>query len=107
MQKCNSIKDSYTRELRDLSISGKKVKLLFTVRQFLCKDWNRHFHERYSFAPKNSSMTQRYEDFIYYRCQGVDLRYLCIQEDITWPALNRFFEKHAKLAIKNRNPELC
>lgn len=103
LQKCNFVKDSYTRELRDLSISGKKVKLLFTVRQFVCKDCNRHFHERYSFAPKNSSMTQRYEDFIYYRCQGVDLRYVSIQEDITWPALNRIFEKHAKLEIKKRN----
>lgn len=82
LKKCNFVKDTYTRQLRDLSISGKKVILSFTVRQFVCKDCNRHFHEQFDFAPKSSSMTKRYEDFIYYRCQGSDLSSVAAQEGL-------------------------
>ena len=102
LQKCNFVKDTYTRELRDLSISGKKVILRFTVRQFVCKDCNRHFHEQYSFVAKNSTMTQRYEDFIYYRCQGVDLRHVSIQEDIRWATVRDLFEKRASKEVSSR-----
>lgn len=66
LEKCSFVKDTYVRKLRDLSISGKTVHLHFTVRQFVCQHCNRHFHEQYPFAAKNGTMTQRYEDFIYY-----------------------------------------
>ncbi len=103
LKKCNFVKDRYTRQLRDLSISGKKVTLFFTVRQFVCKDCGRHFHEQYSFAAKNGTMTKRYEDFIYYRCQGADLRYVSIQEDIGWKAVRNIFEKYARKEVRARN----
>ena len=103
LEKCNTVKDHYTRELRDLSISGKKVRLLFTVRQFVCKDCNRHFHERHDFVAKSRTMTQRYEDFIYYRCQGVDLRYVCLQEDICWPSVRDIFSRGAEREITERD----
>ncbi|MEM9832561.1 MAG: transposase family protein [Bacteroidota bacterium] len=64
LEKCSFVKDTYVRKLRDLSISGKIVHLHFTVRQFVCRPCNRHFHEQYGFAAKNGTMTQRYEDFI-------------------------------------------
>ena len=102
LKKCNTVKDRYTRELRDLSISGKKVLLRFTVRQFVCKDCNRHFHERHEFVAKNRTMTQRYEDFIYYRCQGVELRHVCLQEDICWTSVRDIFQRGAERDIASR-----
>lgn len=101
LKKCNYVKDTYVRELRDLSISGKKVILRLSSRQFLCKDCNRHFHEQHSFASKNGTMTHRYEDFIYYRCQGVELRYVSIQEDIRWATVRNIFEKKAESELKS------
>ena len=103
LQKCNSVKDTYTRKLRDLSISGKKVTLHFTVRQFVCRECNRHFHEQYDFANKNGTMTKRYEDFIYYRCQGVELRYVSVQEDVRWGTVRAIFEKYANKELASRN----
>lgn len=103
LKKCNFIKDRYTRELRDLSISGKQVMLRFTSRQFVCQDCNRHFYEQYGFAAKNGTMTQRYEDFIYYRCQGVDLRHVSTQEDVRWETVRNIFEKRAQQEIDSRN----
>lgn len=103
LKKCNSVKDTYTRKLRDLSISGKKVTLHFTVRQFVCRDCNRHFHEQYGFANKNGTMTKRYEDFIYYRCQGVELRYVSVQEDVRWGTVRAIFEKYANKELASRN----
>ena len=103
LEKCNKVKDRYTRELRDLSISGKKVRLLFTVRQFVCTDCNRHFHERHDFVAKNRTMTQRYEDFIYYRCHGVDLRYVCLQEDVCWTSVRDIFQRGAEREIASRS----
>lgn len=103
LKKCNFVKDKYTRELRDLPISGKEVTLRFTVRQFVCKDCNRHFHEQYDFAPKSSTMTQRYEDYIYFRCQGVDLRYVSLQEDVGWSKVRDIFEKYAHKEIASRD----
>ena len=103
LEKCNFIKDTYVRKLRDLSISGKPVRLHFTVRQFVCQDCNRHFHEQYPFAAKNGTMTQRYEDFIYYRCQGTDLRQVCLQEDIGWRTVHTIFHRQAQRAVSSRD----
>jgi len=64
LKKCNFVKDTHTRKLRDLPISGKRVTIRFTSRQFVCRDCNRHFYEQYGLAAKNGTMTQRYEDFI-------------------------------------------
>jgi transposase len=102
LEKCNFVKDTYVRKLRDLSISGKKVLLHFTVRQFVCQDCNRHFHEQYPFAAKNGTMTQRYEDFIYFRCQGADLRYVCLQEDIGWRTVRDIFHRQAQKEVCSR-----
>lgn len=103
LEKCNSVKDTYTRELRDLSISGKTVKLRFTVRQFVCKDCNRHFHEQYAFAPKSSTMTRRYEDYIYFRCRGVDIRHVSLQENLRWATVRDLFEKKARREVNSRD----
>lgn len=103
LEKCHSVKDRYIRELRDLSISGKQVTLKFTVRQFVCKDCNRHFHERHDFVAKNKTMTLRYEDFIYYRCQGVELRYVCLQEDLCWPTVRDIYQRKGEQDLASRD----
>ena len=48
-------------------------------------------------------MTIRYEDFIYKRCIGVDLKYVSIQEDLEWHTVNRIFTRWAEKRIKNTN----
>ena len=103
LKKCNFVKDTYTRKLRDLPISGKRVTILFNSRQFVCGDCNRHFYEQYGFAAKNGTMTQRYEDFIYYRCQGADLRYVCVQEDVCWSTVHAIFERYARRQVEGRD----
>lgn len=103
LQQCSYVKDRYTREIRDLSISGKDVYLHLTVRQFVCEDCNRHYHEQFDFVGKNSTMTHRYEKYIYYRCKGVDLQYIVMQEDIRWHTVNAIFQKYSKKDISKRD----
>lgn len=103
LKKCNFVKDTHTRKLRDLPISGKRVAIHFISRQFVCRDCNRHFYEQYGFAAKNGTMTQRYEDFIYYRCQGSDLRLVSVQEDVCWTKVNAIFERQARRAVGGRD----
>lgn len=103
LQKSSFVKDKYTREIRDLSISGKEVYLRLTVRQFVCKECNRHFHEPFDFVGKSQTMTHRYEKFIYYRCKGVDLQYVVVQEDIRWATVHHIFTKYSKKQVKQRD----
>ena len=103
LKKCKMVKDTYTREIRDLAISGKEVYLRLTVRQFVCQDCNRHFHEQFDFVAKHGTMTKRYEKFIYYRCKGVDLQYVVMQEDIRWKTVHRIFTQYSQAEISSRD----
>lgn len=103
LEKCNFVKDTRVRRLRDLSISGKEVALLLTSRQFVCRKCNRHFHERFGFVRTNATMTTRYEDFIYFRCQGTDLRTVSLQEDLCWSSVRDIFERHARREVDSRD----
>ena len=99
----SKINQDYTRQIRDLSISGRTVLLHLRARQFICKDCGRTFYEKFSFVDSYERMTIRYSDFIYKRCIGVDLSYVSIQEDLVWHRVNRIFKKWSAESIKMAN----
>jgi len=103
LKPCSKINQYYTRDIRDLSISGRTVNLELTIRQFICKDCDRTFYEKFAFVNRHERMTIKYENFIYKRCIGVDLRYVSVQEDLEWHRVNRIFKKWSDEAIKNTN----
>jgi len=100
---CESVNQTHTRVIQDLSISEKKVYLHLKSRQFICENCSRTFYERFNFVSKYERMTMRFEEFIYKRCIGVDLNYVCLQEDLCWDTVNRLFKKWANKKIKSHN----
>jgi transposase len=100
LKACSKVNNKYKRSIRDLSISDKTVELELTTRQFICKDCNRTFYEKFNFVNDHERMTIRYEEFIYKRCIGVDLSYVRIQENLEWHTVNRIFKKWATASIK-------
>jgi len=99
LSKCTRVNQTHERRVQDLAISGRKVYLHLRSRQWICDSCNRHFYESFSFVDANASMSQRYEKFIYYRCIGVDLQYVVVQEDHCWETINRIFEKWSKKSL--------
>lgn len=100
LRKCNFIKQTHTRKVGDLSISGKKVYLHLSSRQFVCPDCNRHFYEQFAFVDKKESVTVRYGQRLYELCQGIELQYVVVREDMCWQTLNRIFHRYAGKALK-------
>ena len=100
LKPCSKINQYYTRDIRDLSISGRAVTLQLTTRQFICKDCDRTFYEKFAFVNSYERMTIRYENFIYKRCIGVDLSYVSRQEDLEWHRVNRIFKRWSNQTIK-------
>jgi len=90
------VRKTYHRRIRDLSITGRAVYLLMEVRQFHCFDCDRYFSERFSFVDLHRSYTKRYEDYIYFRCQGATIRQVSLQEDLLWDVVNAIFLRKAK-----------
>jgi transposase len=100
LKPCSKVNNTRKRSIRDLSISDKTVELELTTRQFICKDYNRIFYEKFSFVNSHERMTIRYEEFIYKRCVGVDLSYVKNQENLEWHTVNRIFKKWATTSIE-------
>lgn len=90
---CSEVNQTHERELRDLPISGREVYLHLTSRQFICEPCNRTFYEKFGFVNSYERMSIRYEKYIYNRCIGADLKYVSIQENLTWRRVNRLFKK--------------
>lgn len=101
LQPCSSVNQRHNRKIKDLSISGRRVFLQLTTRQFICEDCNRYFYEKFPFVDSHGQMTTRYENFIYHRCIGVDLNYVSLQEDLCWHVVDRIFTKWSSKAIKS------
>ncbi len=89
------------RRVRDLDISGKPVYFNLSIKQYVCEDCSRFFHERFSFIDANSSMTKRFEKRLYKLSIGSDLTYVSIKEDICLPVVERVFYKYSKRDISD------
>jgi transposase len=70
LKKQTTVNQTYIREVRDLSISEKKVFLHISERQFICRDCNRYFMESFSFVGKNEHFTERYQKRIFKQMRG-------------------------------------
>jgi transposase len=103
LQKCNCVKQTYERKVKDLSISGKEVWLHLISRQLVCKDCNRHFYEQFSFVDPKESVTKRYAQRLYDLSQGVELQYVVVRENLCWQTVNRIFGKYARKQVDQHN----
>lgn len=99
LQKCNFVKQTHQRKVKDLSISGKEVYLHLTCRQYVCKDCNRHFYEQFSFLEAKETVTRRYGERLYDLCRGIELQYVVVRENLCWQTVNRIFQKHGQKQI--------
>ena len=100
-KRCSRIKSYSRRTIRDLPISGKRVVLDLEVRQFECSCGN-FFKERFEFVRANKHLTIRYEEYLYFRCKGVDLSYLAQKEELDWKTINELFYSYSDKEISNR-----
>jgi len=101
LKPCSKVNQQRVRAIKDLSISGRKVSLQLTTRQFICLDCDRTFYEKFAFVNSYERMTIRYEKFIYKRCVGVEIKYVSLQEDLVWHTVNRIFKKWSAQTIKD------
>ncbi len=102
MEKCGNVNQIKYRDIRDLSISGKKVILHLTVRQFYNPHADCYFMERFHFLEHNQYQTVRYQQYVYTCCKDSGLQRVVIQEDLCWKTINSIFKKFAKRALKQR-----
>lgn len=100
LKKCHFVKQTHTRKVRDLSISGKEVYLYITARQYVCKDCNRHFYEQFHFVDQKESVTKRYAECLYDLCQGIELQYIVVRQNLCWQTVNRIFQSYAKREVR-------
>lgn len=99
---CSRVKSYASRSIKDLPISGKKVILNLEVRQFEC-DCGNYFTESFSFVRPYKHLTIRYEENLYFRAKGADLKYLSEKEDIDWKTVNEMFDTYSKQEISARS----
>ena len=78
------VKKYYHRTVRDLSIVGREVYLHLEERQFYCMDCNRYFSERFSFVDPNRTTTDRYEAYLYERCEKSSFSQVAVLENLSW-----------------------
>jgi transposase len=90
------------REVRDLSLWGKRVLLHFPVRRFQCAPCGRPFTERLpSIAPRRRQ-TRRYEQYVYERCLVSDRKAIAEQEHLSASTVKDIFIKWAKRATRRK-----
>lgn len=101
-KKSSRIKSYNTRIIRDLPISGKRVILELEVRQFECTCGN-FFNELFGFVRPNKHLTIRYEDYLYFRCKGADIKYLAEKEELDWKTVNELFYFYSSKEVSARS----
>jgi len=101
-KKCSKVKSYTNRTIKDLPISGKKVILDLEVRQFEC-DCGNYFLESFAFVRPKQHLTIRYEEYLYFRCKGVDIKYIATKEDLDWETIDRLFYTYSSCEIAARS----
>jgi transposase len=99
---CSKVKKTYTRVIKDLPISGKKVALHLEVRQLEC-DCGNYFTEQFEFVESNKKLTKRYASYIYSLCKGTDLQYVARREELSWRTVQKIFEEKSNSLLSNQN----
>jgi len=101
-KKCSKVKSYHNRKIRDLPISGKKVYLDLEVRQFEC-DCGNFYTEPFQFVRSYKRLTIRYEDYLYYRCKGAEVKYVSTKEEVDWKTVNEIFTTLSTKEILTRS----
>ena len=98
---CCKVKSYTHRIIKDLPISGKSVTLLLEVRQFECSCGN-YFTEPFGFVRPHKHLTIRYEEYLYFKCKGVDLTYIAHKEQLDWKTVDEIFDTYSCQEIAAR-----
>lgn len=103
LQKKTEVKKYNTRIIRDLSISGKTTFLYLKTRQFQCLEHHEYFYENFTFVKPNAVYTQRFKEYIYRSCKGVDINYVAKRESMSWDTVNDIFKELSQEQINGEN----
>lgn len=68
-QTSNVINQRYVRKVRDLDISGRKVYLHLSAKQYKCGECGRTHSQKFSFVDKGKSYTKRQSKWIFEMCK--------------------------------------
>lgn len=90
------------REVRDLSLLGRKVYLHLRTRQFHCLNCKRYFNERYDFVAPNKTLTTRFEHYLYKMSEHICLTQVSVKEDVCWPTVNEIHARYAQKELAGR-----
>lgn len=102
LKKCNRVRQTQTRIVRDLAVFGKEVYLHLNTRQFHCSDCQRFFYERFAFVQANRAMTTRLEKYLYECCQDSSFQQVAARENGGWDTLQNLFSRWANTHIKQQ-----
>lgn len=101
--KCLQVRMVQQRTIRDMALLGRKVFLHLTTRQFYCQKCNRYFNESFDFVDKSATMTNRYEQYIYFMLKNTCINDLSVKEGNAWSTTARIYKKYADKQIETRH----
>lgn len=94
------IHQSEKRQVRDMSLLGKRVILHFLQRRFVCERCGRPFTEVLPSIDRWRRQTRRYEGFIYEQCLISTRKAVAQQEHLSESTVKEIFVKWAKRATQ-------
>ncbi len=106
-QKCNNCKSSKNRihssikqSIRDLSISGRIVKLEIQKKKFLCKKCGKIFAEYFDSIEHKHIYTKRYEKYIFLSCFERSISTVSLMENLPYGCVRGIYERYSEQCVK-------
>lgn len=99
LKKCNKVKSTVTRQIRDMALLGKEVYLHPESRQFVCTDCDRYFQETFSFVEANKNQTIRLEKYLYMCLKDSSFKQVAVRENVLWDVLQDLFNRYSQQEI--------
>lgn len=96
----SDLHDQKERQVRDLSLLGKRTLLHFGQRRFWCACCERPFSERLPSIDSRRRQTRRYEQRVYEQCLVSDRKAVARQEHLSESTVREIFVKWAKRATR-------
>jgi len=94
--------------VRDLSILGNQVFLVFDRHQFYCENCNTYFVEKLSFIDFNRHMTERYKNFIFEKVKVSTITQVAKEEGLKYDQVKGVFEEQFnKIPILANPKRIC
>lgn len=99
---CTKVRSYHNRQIRDLDMLGKKTYLCVESRQFECEECKRYFTEDIGIVEGNHGLSKRYEAHLYEVTKGINIKQVCLKEDVCWAALNAIHKAHSVQFLQSR-----